>query len=255
MTAYDLEDIELMEISAVTRGANQHAAVVLCKTSGYNPNVKPETEGETQKGDRSVTVEELTQKLEALQTQVADLTKKAADLEVANADLTKSAEDAGLEVADGKIVKRADPEYVEIDGEKVEKALVPAAVLRAIEKQAVDIAKMKREAEDVALAKRGTDELPNLGGTALAKGRLLALVEGDAELLKAVKAADAAMAEVYTEKGHANVEDDASPSAKLDKLAKAHAEAQNVSFHTAYAEVTKSGIGAELLAQMRNTAN
>jgi hypothetical protein len=46
-------------------------------------------------------------------------------------NLSKSAEEAGLDVEDGKIVKRADPEYVEIDGEKVEKSAIPAPVLRA----------------------------------------------------------------------------------------------------------------------------
>ena len=71
----------------------------------------------------------------------------------------------------------------------------------------------------------------------------------------AAETADAAMAEVYTEKGHAKPDDDTTPAAKIDKLAKAHAEANGVSFHMAYAEVTKSGVGAELLAQMRNTAN
>jgi phage host-nuclease inhibitor protein Gam len=262
MTTYELEDIELMEVSAVDRGANQHAAVVLCKRvapeslSGYTEAVKSLSGDETQmEGDRSVTVEELTQKLETLQTQVADLTEKAAASDALADSLTKSAKEAGLEVEDGKIVKRADPEYVEVDGEKVEKALVPAAVLRAIEKQAADIAKMKAEAADVALAKRGATELPNLAGTDLTKGRLLAAVEGDEALLKALKAADAAMAETYTEKGHSNVEDEAAPGSKLDKLAKAHAEAKGVSFEMAFAEVTKSGVGADLLAQMRNAAN
>lgn len=209
-----------------------------------------------------MTVEELTKKLEALQAQVTDLTKKADDAiaaqeaaEAAVAELTKSAEDAGMDIEDGKIVKRADPDYVEIDGEKVEKALVPAPVLRAIEKQAADIAKMKREAEEVALAKRGASELPNIAGTDLAKGKLLALVEGDEEMLKALKSANAAMAEVYTEKGAGETHDDSSASFKLEQLAKAHASAQNVSYEMAYAEVTKSGVGADLLTEIRNQAN
>lgn len=209
-----------------------------------------------------MTVEELTKKLEGLQTQVADLTKRAetaeAALETANASietLTKSATEAGLEIVDGQITKKADPEYVEIDGEKVEKASVPAPILRAIEKQAADIAEMRKKAEEVELAKRGETELPNLAGTGLAKGRLLAAVQGDAELLKALKAADAAMAKAYEETGHGDVHDEASPSYKLDQLAKAHAAAQNTSFEVAYAEVTKSGVGADLLTQIRNQPN
>jgi hypothetical protein len=260
--SYDLEDIELMELSLVDVPANQHASVVLYKRSGYNPLVKSEISDITAKGDGSVTVEELSKKLEALQAQVTDLTKKAEDAEVAKTAaeaaveaLTKSATEAGLDVTDGKIVKRADPEYVEIDGEKVEKALVPAPLLKALEKQAAEIAKMQAKAEEVELAKRGEVELPNLAGTALAKGRLLAAVAADAELVKALKAADAAMAQNYVEKGHGDVHDEASPAYKLEQLAKAHAAAQNVSFEMAYADVTKSGVGADLLGQMRNQAN
>jgi hypothetical protein len=262
MNTYDLEDIEVLELSIVDNPANQHASVVLFKSSGYNPDVKPENTGSAAKGDGSVTVEELTKKLEALQAQVTDLTKKADDAEAAKVAaeaaveaLTKSAEAAGVDVVDGKIAKRADPEYVEIDGEKVEKALVPAPVLRAIEKQAAEIAKMAAKAEEVELAKRGETELPNLAGTALAKGRLLAVIGKDEDLLKAVKAADAAMASSYTEKGRGDVHDEASPGYKLDQLAKAHASAQNTTFEVAYAEVTKAGVGADLLAQMRNSAN
>lgn len=265
---YALFDMDLDEISAVDQGANQHATVVLFKRvapeslSGYTKPVKPFSEGNSKEGDRSVTVEELTKKLEGLQAQVTDLTKTAADAttakdtaEAALAALTKSAEAAGLDVKDGKIVKRAEPEYVEIDGEKVEKALVPAPILRAMEKQAADIAKMKAEAEEVALAKRGSTELPNLAGTPLAKGRLLAAVESDAEMLKALRAADAAMSKAYQETGHGKAHDEASPAYKIDQLAKAHAAEHGVSFESAYAEVTKAGVGYDLLAQMRNEAN
>jgi hypothetical protein len=262
MTVHDLEDVEILELSMVDVPANQHASVVLCKSLGYKPGVKSETAGETNKGDGSVTVEELTKKLEALQAQVTDLTKKAETATEAETAakaaleaLTKSAIDAGLDVTDGQIVKRADPEFVEIDGEKVEKALVPAPLLKALEKQAAEIAKMQAKAAEVELAKRGETELPNLAGTALTKGRLLAAVEGDADLLKSLKAADAAMAAQFVEKGHGNVDDEASPTYKLDQLAKAHAAAQNVSFEAAYAEVTKAGVGASLLADIRNHAN
>lgn len=255
MSTYELQEIELLEVSGVDTPANQHAAVVLTKRSGYKADVKSEMTDKMDRGDGSVTVEELTQKLEALQTQVTDLTAKAEDYMAREERMMKSAEAAGFDVKDGEIVKRAEPEYVEIEGEKVEKGLVPAPVLRMIEKQAVEMAELKKQAEEVELAKRGATELPNLTGTDLTKGRLLAAVEGDEELLKTLKAADAAMSSEYVEKGHGNTEDFSSPAHKLDQLAKAHAAAQSVSFEMAYAEVTKSGIGADLLVQMRNTAN
>lgn len=255
MKTYELEDIELMEVSGVDVPANQHASVVLAKSLGYNAIVKSEMTDETAEGDRSVTVEELMEKLEALQTQVTDLTSKAKEYEDTNERMMKSALAAGFEVKDGEIVKRAEPEYVDIDGEQIEKSLVPAAVLRMIEKRDAEVAELKKQAEEVELAKRGASELPNLAGTDIAKGRLLALVEGDEDLLKTLRAANAAMASEYVEKGTSTPEDMTSPAHKLDQLAKAHATEQNVSFETAYAEVTKSGIGAELLVQMRNAAN
>ena len=258
---YKLEDVDLSEISGVPAGANQHAAVVLFKSLGYNPDVKSENSDLTEKGDGSVTVEELTKKLEDLQSQVTDLTEKAnmaedekKKAEEMAANMKKSAEEAGFVVDGDTITKAADPEYVEIDGERVEKSLVPAPVLKAIEKQAEAIAKMEKAAQEVELAKSGATELPNLAGTDLAKGKLLAAVAGDEELLKGLKAADAAMASQYVEKGTAEV-DEASPTHKLNELAKAHASAQNVSFETAYAEVTKAGPGAALLAELRTTAN
>jgi type II secretory pathway component PulM len=262
MKPYDLEDVEILEVSLVDNPANQHASVVLVKNMWHKAGVKSENAGEANKGEGQVTVEELTKKLEALSAQVTDLSKKAADAETAKATaeaaaaaLTKSAKDAGLDIEDGKIVKRADPEFVEIDGERIEKSLVPAPVLRAIEKQAAEIAQMQAKAEEVELAKRGETELPNLAGTGLAKGRLLAAVGKDEELLKALKAADAAMAKNYAETGHGDVYDEASPNYKLDQLAKAHAAARNVTFEVAYAEVTKDGAGADLLVQIRNEAH
>ena len=262
MTEHFVEDLDLLEISGVDVPADPNASVVLFKRFGYNDGVKAQNGGPSAEGEGQVTVEELTTKLEALQAQVTDLTKKADDAaaaqkaaEDATAALTKSAEEAGLIIEDGKITKRKDPEYVEIDGEKVEKSAVPAPVLRAIEKQNAAIAKMQKEAEEVALAKRGESELPNLAGKPLAKGKLLAAVGADEDLLKALKAADAAMAKTFTETGHGDVHDDSSPAFQLEKLAKSHAETHGVTFEVAYDEVTKSGVGAELLVKMRSEAN
>lgn len=254
--AYELTDLLLEEVSGVDVPANQHAGVVLAKRFVYTDGVKPKNEGAMMKGDGSVTVEELTKKLESFQSQVADLTKRAETAEAALEALTKSAEAAGLDVVDGEITKRADPEYVEIDGEKVEKSLVPAPVLKALEKAAADIAKMQQKAEEAELAKRGASELPNLAGTDLAKGRLLKALEGDADLLAAVKAADAAMKANYTETGSGEVDSDAlDADARLTKMARDYAAEKGVTFEQAYDTVTQSGEGAEILARKRLGSN
>ena len=262
MTTYELTDIDLMEVSAVTAGANQHATVVLFKNLGFESPVKPKSVGTTERGEGPVTVEELTKSLADQKTQTADLTKaadeataKAAAAEAALAALTKSATDAGLDVQDGKIVKRDAPEMVMIDGEAVEKSLVPAPVLKALEKAAANIAKMQAQAEEATLAKRGETELPNIAGTPLAKGRLLALAEKDADVLKALKAADAAMASTFVEKGHSRVEDEASSEYRLDQMTKAYQTAHSVPYETAYAAVVQTNDGRALYKSLRDTAN
>lgn len=256
---YSLTDIALTEISGVDTPANQFASVVLVKRvapehpSGYNPVVNPVSTGLTDKGDMPVTPEELAKQLEALEGTVADLTKRAETAEAAVAAITKSADEAGFDVSGDKIVKRADPEYVEIDGERVAKSAIPAPLLKRMESQAAEIAKMKAKADEVELAKRGETELPNLAGTALAKGKLLAAVAGDEAILKSLRAADAAIAKASAELGSAAV-DEASASYRLNKMASAYSEANKVPFESAFAEITKSGDGLRLLVESRSEA-
>lgn len=274
---YKLEGVELSEVSLVDVPANQHAKVAIWKSAGYKDRYKAMTDAqkakmkrmmddgmdeedaykacmnETTKGGQVVTPEELAKQLEALEGTVADLTKRAETAEAALAAITKSADEAGFDVDGDKIVKRADPEYIEIDGERVAKSAIPAPLLKRMEAQAAEIAKMKAKAEEAELAKRGDAELPNLAGTALAKGRLLAAVAGDEAILKSLKAADAAIAKAAAELGSAAV-DEASASFRLNKMASAYAEANKVPFETAYAEVTKSGDGLRLLVEARSEA-
>ena len=285
MSKFRLADVDLSEISLVDVGANQHAKVAIWKRGDKKDRYKALSHAqkvamkkamddgmdeeaaykavmsETRKGDGSVTVEELTKQLEGLQAQVTDLTKRAEDADTAKAaaeatvaDLTKSAEDAGLEIVDGKIAKRAEEDFVEIGGEKVAKSAVPAPVLKALESQAADIAKMQATARNVELAKRGETELPNLAGTALAKGKLLEAVGDDQDVLKALKAADAAIAKAAQEIGSSAI-DEGSATYRLNKMATDHATAKGVPFETAYAEVTKAGDGLKLLAEARQEAN
>jgi chromosome segregation ATPase len=106
--------------------------------------------------------QELAEKLEALEGQVADLTKRAEGAEADLAALQKAADEAGFDVEEGKLTKRADPEYVEVEGERFEKAAIPATILKALEAKEAELAKAKQEQEEVTLAKRGAAELPHL---------------------------------------------------------------------------------------------
>lgn len=200
--------------------------------------------------------QELAEKLEALEGQVEDLTKRAEGAEAELDGFKKAADEAGFDVdEEGKLTKRADPEYIEVDGERFEKAAVPATILKALEAKEAELAKAKAEQEEVALAKRGAEELPHLAGTDVAKGKLLAAVDGDEDVLKALKAADAALKKQMEEIGANPLNDEASATFRLNKMAEDYAKQHNVPFETGYAKVTESGEGRELMHESRAEAN
>ena len=210
----------------------------------------------TEKGGHDMDPQELADKLEALEGQVDDLTKRAEGAEAELAELKKAADDAGFDIdEEGKLTKRADPEYVEIEGEKFEKSAIPATILKALEAKEAELAKAKAEQEEVSLAKRGAEELPHLGGSDLAKGKLIAAVEGDEDVLKALKAADAALKKQMEEIGANPLNDEASATFRLNKMATDYAKEHNVPFEIGFAEVTKSGEGRDLMHEARSEAN
>lgn len=269
---YRLKGITLDELSIVDRGANPGAKIALYKRQGdimedmtdaqkakmkeYMDKGYSEMEAkrmcmnETKKGD-DMDPQELAEKLEALEGQVADLTKRAEEAETAKAVIEKAADEAGFDIAEGKLAKRADPEYIEVGGEKVEKASVPASILKMLEDQAAEVALLKSKEADTELAKRGAAELPHLAGTDLAKGKLLKAIGDDAAMVGALKAADAALAKTMAEIGSNPLNDEASATFRLNKMASEFAGEHKVPFETAYAEVTKSGEGARLMNEAR----
>lgn len=210
----------------------------------------------TEKGGHDMDPQELADKLEALEGQVDDLTKRAESAEAEVAELKKQADEAGFDITEeGKLEKRADPEFIEIEGERLEKSAVPAVILKALEAKEAELAKAKAEQEEVSLAKRGAEELPHLAGTDLAKGKLIAAVEGDEDVMKALKAADAALKKQMEEIGSNPLNDEASATFRLNKMATDYAKENNVPFEVGFAEVTKAGEGRDLMAEARAEAN
>jgi hypothetical protein len=214
----------------------------------------------TEKGGSAMDAKELEKQVAALSTQVADLTKRADDAETREAALTKAAMDAGLTVEkadDGTytVTKAADPEYIEMDGEKVLKSAVPAPLLKRLEAQEAEIAKMQAREHEANLAKRGAAELPNLAGSDLSKGKLLALASDDEDVMKSLKAADAAMAAAFIEKGTNPLQDESSATSQLHKRASDIAKAKGTSFEIAYSELVQTAEGASLVERSRAEAN
>jgi hypothetical protein len=274
-----LKNIKLTEISGVDIPADPNARITLFKRGepmkdedmsdamkakmkmymdkGYSEmEAKRMCMGEkTEKGGHDMDPQELAEKLEALEGQVNDLTKRAEAAEAEKAKLEKAADEAGFDIEEGKLSKRADPEYVEIEGERFEKSAIPATILKALEAKEAELVKAKAEQEETTLAKRGAEELPHLAGTDLAKGKLLAAVGDNEDVLKALKAADAALKKQMEEIGANPLNDEASATFRLNKMANDYAGEHNVPFETAFAEVTKSSDGAALMREARSEAN
>lgn len=274
-----LSDIILEEISFVDNPANQEANILLFKRSTSDEQPKeanmadkmtPEQEARMKsymdKGYDKDKAKEM-----AMSKSAESLVEQIDELTASNEDLSKSYDEAteklmNIEMAlekagiklddDGTIEKAADPEYVEIDGEKVEKSLVPAPILKRMEADRDRIAALEKRDQEVSLSKRAQDELPNLGGTDLLKGQLLAAVDkmdGKDEMLRALKAADAAVSKMFAEVGESHdAADETGPAAALEKKVAEYAEEKSVSKETAFAEVTKNGEGRELLKQVRS---
>jgi len=271
--AHKLSGIVLSEISLVDVPANAGATIALWKRAEKEPgmNMSPaqktymeklmadgmgEDEAkkaamkEPMKKGADMDQKDLATQIEALKGQIATLTKRADTADAATAMIEKAAQDAGFTVTKTDtgvtVAKAADPEYVEINGQKVEKSSVPAPLLEMVLKQGAELTAMRATQHDAALAKRGATELPNLAGTDLVKGKMLEAADANAEMLTALKAADAAMAKSMTELGQSPLADEGSATFKLDKMARAHAAEKSVPYEAAYAAVTATGDGAAL---------
>lgn len=277
-----LDMIELEEVSFVDNPANAGAKITLFKrdtnssTSGDSPARKetpmakmtPEQEtrmknlmdkGYGEEEARRMAMSKADDTSEALAAEVAELEKANTDLTDQLMNLENALKEAGITFNDdGSITKAADPEYVEIDGEKVLKSAVPEPILKRMKADSDRIAALEKRDEEVRLAKRAQDELPNLGGTDAAKGRLLAAVEkmdGGDELMRALKAADAAVSKMFSETGTADDGEPTGAAADLRKMATDYSVEKGVPYEAAYAEVTRAGHGRELLKKLRAESN
>lgn len=232
---YKLAGLMLEEISLVDNPANVDAKVSIYKRAETRDQSR-EAAGASgnppihNKEDNMSDVEKMGEQLEDLKKQVEQLT---AERDEALAKVAKGAEEV---------------EYIEFQGEKIEKSAVPAPVLKALEAQGAALAKMEADREADALVKRANAELPHLAGDVTAKAKLLKAAEGIDGAMDILKSADKAFSMALAEKGHSNTEEN-SALEELDQLAKSYASDKGVSYHEAYAEVTKSGRGAELFAK------
>lgn len=221
----ELIDLELDEVSLVDNGDDPLAKVAIFKRKPQEGNMD-ETE-----------IQELMAKVEKAQ---ADLEA----IKIENEKLRKYLLEEGYTIRADGVEKKAPEEMIEIEGEQVAKSAIPAPILKKL----MD---MEKAAEISRLEKRAQEELPNLKGTDLEKGRLLKAldgVEGSEALMEVLKAADAMFAKASEEVGRsANDGDMLSPAEKLEKMVKSVQKEKGCSYAKAYQEVAGTKEGKALI--------
>ena len=273
---YRLDQLKLDEISLVDVPANAQATVSLYKRG--NP-MKMDDLTDAQKAKAKEYMDKGMDETDAMRRAMRKSSEasdgagepddhgKESDMDVNElkeqleaAEANQTALEAALEKAgyaiskgdDGSVTveKKAEEEFVEVNGEKIAKSALPEPVLKQLQAQQEQIERLAKAEETTRLEKKGAS-LPNLGGSDVAKGRLLEAVdkiEGGEDILTGLTAADKILGQAFVEKGRSGGADEANgPESELRKMAQEYAAEKGCSYEQAFTQITKSGKGRELL--------
>ena len=250
-----LKQLELEELSLVDRPANAQAIVSLYKRD--NSNGEPMEHEVTEKMsddlkaklkpymDKGMSEEEAMKMYNMDMKKADDATAEELEIETLKAEnerLRKSLLDNGYVIKADTIEKKVDPEYVEYDGEQINKADIPAPILKALETAEIEKA-------DAALAEKAKEALPNFN-LDVAKSLTKAFSEDEA-IMEALKGADAVFAESMEEVGKSDADGEfATANDKLDALVKSYMDQNKMKkshYAVAYAAVAKTDEGKALI--------
>ena len=226
--------LKLEELSLVDNPANPLAMAPLYKRHDPEGDNMADKQEDVQKKEKSPMDD----------NKIAEALEKLGRLEKENQLLRKALIENGFVIREETVEKKAEPEYIEIEGEKINKSDVPAAILKKMEADA----KEKRELE---LVKKAKEVLPNVK-----EDHAKALVEKfeqDEEMVEFLRSVDALFAANMEEVGKKEVDADMTdPDEKLDVLVKQYMEDNKMAkkdYAKAYAAVAKTGEGKSLIAK------
>ena len=256
-----LKQLELEELSLVDRPANAKAMVSLFKRDNseeeqMTDNVEKMSDDLKAKlkpyMDKGMTEEEAMKAYDedmkksdevAAEIDEMDLLKAENDaLKIQNEDLRKALIDNGFVIKADSIEKKVEPEYIEYEGEQINKADVPAVILKALEE--AELAKA-----DAELTKRATEALPHFAEDV---AKSLVAEFGEVEgVMEALKAADATFAESMEEVGKSDADGEFATAAdKMESLVKSYMDENKMKkgeYAKAYAAVAKTDEGKALI--------
>ena len=261
-----LKNLQLEELSLVDRPANAQAMVSLFKRDNSEEEVEKMTD-EMEAKVKAYMEEKGCGKPEAMkalgyndmakaeETEVEDTTEVdtlKSDLERLTAEnerLRKGLIEEGYVISAEAIEKKAPVEMINVEGEMVAKADIPAPVLKALE--AAEVAKKEHEIEkaDIELTKKAEETLPHFDVN-VAKALVKSFSEEEA-IMAALVAADKAFEAAMQEFGKSDVDGEFATSAdKLDNLVKRYMDENNMKkseYAKAYAAVAKTDDGKALI--------
>ena len=257
----ELINLELEEVSFVPAGDDPLAKVAIIKcrdTEKIKKETKMTEEQDAKlkaymekhscgKDDAMKALGYDVEKAEELSAEIETLKADAEKLTLENERLRKGLIDEGYIIAAESIEKKAPEEFVEYEGEQINKADIPAPILKALETAEIEKA-------DMVLTKKAEDTLPHFSVEA-AKGLLSAVSKMDEVdmLMEALAAADKAFSDKMEEFGKSDVSGDfASASDKVEHMVKSHMEEYGLTkkdYAKAYAAVAKTEEGKSLIAK------
>jgi hypothetical protein len=238
-----LTQLELTELSLVDRPANPLALAPVFKADLRKGDQMTEDMKEKLKPymDKGMSEEEA---MKAYEEDMKKALTEAQALKAENERLRKALIEGGFVIKADSIEKKAPVEYIEVEGEQINKADIPAPILKSLEEAQV----AKREAE---VAKRA-EVFPNIKPE-VAKALVEKDLDEDEALLEFLRAVDAMFAKAMEETGETQTDADmVKASDKLEKMAKDYASEHKVSFEKGYAEVLKTKEGKELFKEMKD---
>ena len=257
--ATELLELQLEELSLVDRPANAEAMVTLFKRDDTQEEDIDKMTDEQNAKVKAYMKEHSCGKDEAMKALGYDVEKAdevdpaeelKAEIEALKADnerLRKGLIEEGYVIKAETIEKKAPEEFVEYEGEQINKADIPAPILKALEAAEIEKA-------DVALTKKAEETLPHFSVEA-AKGLLSAVSKMDEVdmLMEALAAADKAFADKMEEFGKADVDGEfSSASDKVEHMVKSYMEEHALTkkdYAKAYAAVAKTEEGKSLIAK------
>lgn len=234
----------LSELSLVPKGANPMAKAPLFKadTTSNGGNMTQEVNKMSEEMDKKIKA--YMEDKGCTRKEAEDALMKSFDevetLKAQNEFLRKGLLDNGYVIKADAIEKKAEEEFIEIEGEQINKADVPAPILKKLEEAELQ----KRDAE---LEKRASEKLPHFDKDV---AKEILKFDFDEKVLEALMAADAAFEAVMMEKGDTQTDGDMSDFAtQLEKKVEEVQSEKGISYHAAYQEVAKTKEGKALIAK------